>query len=419
MTRTRGGILQDRPDQPDRSASRRESGAALHRQRVLEIDRRLARGMLARMGRPPIELVLWDDEPICLSLQTPRWTVRVADRQSLLRLVWQPDPGFGEGYAAGRITVEGDLVTLLETAYRALQKKRPGLWRSHRNTLAGSRRNIHHHYDIGNAFYQLWLDERMLYTCAYFPQPTMTLEAAQLAKMDHICRKLQLKPGDRVVEAGCGWGALAMHMASKYGVTVRAFNISREQIAYARHRAEQENLADRVEFIEDDYRNISGTYDAFVSVGMLEHVGTDHYRELGEVIARSLTNTGRGLIHTIGRHRPQRFSRWIEMNIFPGADPPTLRQMMDLFESYDMCVLDVENLRLHYARTLQHWLTRFENARDQVARMFDEAFVRAWRLYLAGSAAAFTTGQMHLYQVVFARADDNTVPWSRAAMYQD
>ncbi len=321
------------------------------------------------------------------------------------------------------------MVRFLETVNHAWKPgqygDRPGLARRfrhrpgnrHRNTAAGSRNNIHHHYDIGNDFYKLWLDQRLVYTCAYFPHAAATLEEAQLAKMEHVCRKLQLSPGQKVVEAGCGWGALALHMAGHYGVRVRAFNISHEQILYAREQAHVQGLSDRVEFVEDDYRNIAGRYDAFVSVGMLEHVGPDNYAKLGSVIDHCLAPNGRGLIHTIGRHRPIAMSAWIESRIFPGANPPTMREIMEIFEPYDFTLLDVENLRLHYARTLIHWLERYDRAQEQVVEMFDAGFLRAWRLYLAGSAAAFTTGWMQLFQIVFARHADNTVPLTRAHQY--
>ncbi|MET0657252.1 MAG: cyclopropane-fatty-acyl-phospholipid synthase family protein, partial [Steroidobacteraceae bacterium] len=232
-------------------------------------------------------------------------------------------------------------------------------------------------------------------------------------------RKLRLHPGEQVVEAGCGWGGLALHMAQHYGVKVRAFNISREQILYARERAQVEGLGQRVEFVEDDYRNISGQYDAFVSVGMLEHVGIENYPELGCVIHRSLKpNAGRGLIHSIGRNWWKPMHRWIDRRIFPGADPPSLRQMMDIFEARDFSVLDVENLRLHYARTLQLWHELFEQNAGRVAQMFDERFVRMWRLYLLGSRAAFLSGEMQLFQVLFARGTNNDVPWTREHLYR-
>jgi len=213
------------------------------------------------------------------------------------------------------------------------------------NTLPGSRDNIHHHYDIGNKFYALWLGKTMAYTCAYYPTPGAALDEAQVAKMDHVCRKMRLRPGESVVEAGCGWGSLAIHMAQNYGVKVRAFNISREQVAFARERAQREGLASSVEFVEDDYRNITGKYDAFVSVGMLEHVGVENYPGLGRVIQQCLGNVGRGLIHSIGRNRPAPMHPWIEKRIFPGAYPPSLGEMMQIFEPWNLSILDVENIR--------------------------------------------------------------------------
>jgi cyclopropane-fatty-acyl-phospholipid synthase len=286
------------------------------------------------------------------------------------------------------------------------------------NTLDGSRENIHHHYDIGNEFYALWLGSTMAYTCAYFPTPEATLDQAQLAKFEHVCRKVQLRAGDHVVEAGCGWGGLALYMARTHGVKVRAFNISREQIAFARERAQAEGLSNLVEFVEDDYRNITGKYDAFVSVGMLEHVGVENYPALGEVIRGCLKPDGLGLIHTIGRNRWKPMHRWIDRRIFPGANPPSLKQMMDIFESNDLSVLDVENIRLHYAKTLDWWWHLYERSADRVKAMFDESFLRMWRLYLLGSRAAFTTGEMQLFQVVFAPAASNNVPLTREHLYK-
>ena len=299
----------------------------------------------------------------------------------------------------------------LQNAASWLRRPRP-------TTRAASRDNIYHHYDIGNKFYQLWLDrEHLAYTCAYFARPEMTIEEAQTAKLEHVCRKLRLSPELTVVEAGCGWGGLAMYMAKQHGVRVRAYNISREQIAFA-PGAKREGLDDRVEFIEDDWRNAIGPCDVFVSVGMLEHVGRKNYRELGRVIDRCLTDEGRGLIHTIGQNQSQPFSPWIERRIFPGAYTPTIAEMMDIFEPYDFSVLDVENLRLHYAETLRHWLARFEENIDTVRNMFDERFVRMWRMYLCGSVAAFEASYYQLFQVVFNRANCNDVAMTREHLYR-
>jgi cyclopropane-fatty-acyl-phospholipid synthase len=277
---------------------------------------------------------------------------------------------------------------------------------------------VHYHYDLNTGFYQRWLDPRLLYTCAYFPTPSATLEEAQIAKMDHVCRKLQLQPGEIVADAGCGWGALALHMANRYGVRVKGFNLSHEQIVFARQRARQEGLSDKVEFIEDDYRNITGRFDVFASVGMLEHVGAGQYTELGRVIHRSIGNSGRGLLHFIGRNYPAPLSAWIRKRIFPGAYAPTLREAAEILEPWDLSVYDVENLRLHYAKTLEHWLDRFERSAPQVSTMFDPKFVRSWRLYLAGSLVAFRVGTLQLFQMTFAGSACQRLPWTRAHLYE-
>jgi cyclopropane-fatty-acyl-phospholipid synthase len=200
-------------------------------------------------------------------------------------------------------------------------------------------------------------------------------------------------------------------------VKVKAFNISREQIAFARERARREGLSSRVEFIQDDYRNISGRFDAFVSVGMLEHVGKRHYAELGRVIHRAIGDGGRALLHFIGRNRPRAMSPWIRRRIFPGAYPPSLREVTEFLEPHEFSILDVENLRMHYARTLEWWLKGFENHFSDVVARFGTSFARMWRLYLAGSIAAFRVGSLQLFQVVFAGRQCASQPWNRAYLY--
>ena len=386
--------------------------------------RMLVARMLESIGNPALQFVLWDGTAIPPRAAPRQARILIHDHGTLLRLLANPALKFGELYASGHIEVQGDLAELLEVVYRALPKddgirgrrtRLGAMLEARRNSLQQARDNIHHHYDFGNDFYKLWLDRQMIYTCAYFPTPTMGLEDAQVAKMQHICRKLRLRPGDKVIEAGCGWGALALHMAKHCGVSVQAYNISREQMAFARDRARREGLGAQVEFIEDDYRNARGKFDAFVSVGMLEHVGPERYLELGRVIDRVLAGHGRGLIHSIGRDYPRSLDAWTERHIFPAACPPSLSQMMNIFEPCGFSVLDVENLRLHYAKTLEHWLQRFEAAAADVEQMFDATVVRTWRLYLAGSLAAFRAGNMQLFQVLFARSRDNRIPWTRDA----
>jgi len=380
------------------------------------------------LGNPPVEFVVRSGTRVGPAGATAVARVSFASRATLTAVLADPWLRFGDAYADGRVTIEGDLVGLLETVYHAsgmgggkraslLRRAGGALRRRHLNSFAASRDNIHHHYDIGNDFYALWLGSSMVYTCAYYPTPGATLDEAQFAKMDHVCRKLRLNAGESVVEAGCGWGTLALHMARHYGVRVRAFNISQQQIAYARERAAHEGLGARVEYVEDDYRNITGHYDAFVSVGMLEHVGLANYPALGQVAYRCLGGRGRGLIHSIGRNHPATLQPWIEKRIFPGAYPPSLGEMTRIFEPWNLSILDVENLRLHYAQTLRHWLGRYEAASERVRDMFDERFVRMWRLYLAGSVAAFTTGTLQLFQVLFAPGENNDIAWTRAHLY--
>lgn len=387
----------------------------------------LLRRISESIGAAPIQFVL-GNENFAPPDVSPVATVIIRDRQTLAGLMIDPEVAFGEAYSDGRICVEGDLVRLLEAVYVSmadapaarswysrLASRSMKLWQS--NSLDGSRHNIHQHYDLGNDFYKLWLDRDLVYTCAYFPSPSATLEAAQTAKMDYVCRKLGLRPGESVVETGCGWGALALHMARNYGVSVKAFNVSHEQIAFARERAREEGLDQQVEFIEDDYRNVSGKFDVFVSVGMLEHVGLEHYRELGKIIYRSISDTGRGFLHFLGRNHPAPLSRWIRKRIFPGAYIPSLKQALTVLEPWSFAIQDVENLRWHYAKTMEHWLERFERSQRQVEAMYDSRFVRMWRLYLAGSLAAFRTGTLQLFQVVFTGSGCRPISWTRDSLY--
>ena len=384
------------------------------------VERRIVSMLLDRLGRPPIAVELPKGDMVSLSDGSPEVVVRVGDHRTLWELLWHPSIAFGEGYRHGRIKVVGDLVRLCELLEPTDGVTRGKFWNGLRGTtrrrsssVSASRQNIHEHYDLGNDFYRLWLDEHLTYTCAYFPTPDVSLEEAQTAKLDLVCRKLNLQPGQQVIEAGSGWGALALHMAEKYGVRVKTYNISHEQVVYCREQARGKGLSNQIDFIEDDWRNMNGRCDAFVSVGMLEHVGPENYRQLGECINSVLRRHGIGLIHTIGRDVPCPMDEWTEKFIFPGAEPPCLTQMMEILEPQRFVTLDVENLRLHYAKTLEHWLTRFEEHADEISLMFDESFVRAWRLYLSASLATFRTGGLQLFQLVFTRCANNGIPWVR------
>ncbi len=400
---------------------------SIARNYLSRFDAWLLRRLYSSIGNPQIRITMGDSLEVAPAVAFPVATIVIRDRRTLLQMLLDPQLSFGDAYTAGRVTVDGSLVAMLETVFRSMSAIEshnlyskivsPFLSFLQRNSLRGARKNIHRHYDLGTEFFRLWLDSQLVYSGAYFSFPSLTLEEAQIAKMDYICRKLNLLPGERVVDIGCGWGALAFHMAKHYGVHVQAVSNSHEQILWARRRAAELHLTHQVEFIEDDYRNISSNCDAIVSAGMLEHVGAPHYRDIGRVIHRVLDSAGRGLIQSIGLNQPHPLNLWTRKRVFPGTYAPTLRQAMDLFETGDFSVVDVENLRPHYARTLEHWLERFENSSARVSEMFGADFVRLWRLYLAGSLAGFSSGSLQHFQILFARKACQRIPLTRAQLY--
>ena len=380
---------------------------------------RLDRLALTRIQRTvqsaPVRFMLWDGFEVP-SMTAPVGTILFKNRTALLSWAWDASLNFGETYMSGAIEIRGDLLTVLEAIYRGWESsdRRPWWLLEKSNDAHAARENVHHHYDLGNDFYRLWLDREMVYTCAYFPTADATLEAAQIAKMDLVCRKLRLVPGEPNVWMFVGVNGVGK--TTTIGKLAAAQAHEGRRVLLARNRAKGEGLADRVEFVEDDYRHVGGTFDVFVSVGMLEHVGAPDYPTLGRAIDRSLSDRGRGLLHFIGRNQPAPINPWIRKRIFPGAYAPTLREVFgQVLEPHTFSVLDVENMRLHYAKTLEHWGQRFNEASGEVATMFDESFVRAWRLYLAGSQASFTTGSLQLFQVVFTRANNNDLPWTRVS----
>lgn len=392
-------------------------------------DRSLILWIMNRIGNPRISIRLWNGDEFPVTDARPVGCMEFRERRAVLELLRSPSVGFGDCYTEGLIEIHGDMLAFANEVTAAITNKKDSgyygpkirslLYALRVNSLDRSRHNVRHHYDLGNDFYKLWLDERMVYTCAYYDTPAATLAQAQVAKLEHVCRKLNLQPGQKVIEAGCGWGALAIHMAEHYGVDVIAYNNSSEQVAFARERAAAKNLNGRVTFVEDDYRKVDERCDAFVSVGMLEHVGLANFRTLGALIKRCLKPEGFGLIHSIGRSFPDRTDPWIVKQIFPGGHIPSLSEMMRVFEPQKFSVLDVENLRPHYARTCASWLENFEAVADKVADMYDEEFVRMWRLYLAGSSAGFQSGTLQLYQVLFAPRGNNEVPWTREYQYPE
>ena len=387
------------------------------------LDRQLLSSVhhLAGSARVRMELGF---SPRQISLCPTLPVVRLKDRKTLIALLLNPELNFGDLYSQGDIDVEGDFVKALEALYHAPDRLITRLisrWLGWIQScgFSAARKNIHHHYDISTDFYKLWLDPKLVYTCAYFPDENTGLEDAQRAKLDLVCRKLWLQPGDTVVEAGCGWGALSLHMAREYGVRVKVSisHMSRLYLPGGRQDVKdwspELNLLKMITAISLLIMMRSSQGECWSTIRR------EHYQELGQVIDRSIGDTGRGLLHFIGKSQPQPFSVWIRKRIFPGAYTPTLREAMDVLEPYDFGVLDAENLHLHYARTIELWLQRYERNFDQVVARFGLTFARMWRLYLAGSIAAFRLGTLQLFQFVFAGSACKSQPLTRAHLYNN
>lgn len=360
----------------------------------------------------------------------PEFTMRVVDPSLDWKIALNPELKAAEAYMDGGLVIEdGTIYDLLALFFR---NKRhfdltPGqiFWRGlarrtrramQHNPVARSRKNAAHHYDIGNDFYRLWLDRDLQYSCAYWEDGVTTLEDAQTAKKRHIAAKLDLQPGQRVLDIGCGWGGMALYLASIADVHVVGVTLAEEQLAVARRRAEILGLSDRVEFRLQDYREISETFDRVVSVGMLEHVGAHHLTEYFLGVRDRLKPGGVALIHSISTKSPPGVTGpFIRKYIFPGGYAPALSETWAAIEKSGLWPLDQEIWRVHYARTLEVWRERFDAVRPQVVEMYDERFARMWELYLAACECAFDFGSSMVFQIQLGRERDG-VPLTRDYM---
>ena len=281
------------------------------------------------------------------------------------------------------------------------------------NPAPVAKRNVAHHYDLSGALYDLFLDNDRQYSCAYFMAPDDSLERAQEQKKRHIAAKLLLKPGNRVLDIGSGWGGLALYLADTGGVEVDGITLSEEQLDVARRRATEADLAERARFHLRDYREIDGSYDRIVSVGMFEHVGVTHYSAFFAKLRELLKDDGVALLHTIGRAEgPGTTNRWLTKYIFPGGYNPALSEVMAAIEHAGLYVTDIEVLRLHYAETLKEWRRRFAVNRDRAAELYDERFCRMWEFYLAACEAVFRYAGHVVFQIQIAKQPD-AVPITR------
>lgn len=364
----------------------------------------------------------WKGNPVKLQLPGrdmmlgeggPAVTVTIKDNRVARAFLLSKTPSlvFGEAYMRGDLEISGGVegfLKVLEGYYEALMDfgaPRPGFFKK-KISQEKAKNNARSHYNVGNDFYKLWLDKNLLYTCAYFPEGTEDIHLAQLRKMELVCRKADLRPGQKIVDLGCGWGGLIMYAAEKFGVHATGVVAAEEQGEYIMEEVKRRGLEGKVDVVIDDWRTAKGQYDRVVSVGMMEHVGQNHYGEFFQKIRELLIPGNIAFVHTIGVLQSAKTDPWIHKYIFPDGWFPTIGEIINGAAGVGLAPIHEEDLRPHYAQTLRKWSEAFEATLDETRKMEfgmdTEEFIRMWRMYLLGSEAAFRWGGLHLWQVVLA-----------------
>ncbi|MDM0667009.1 cyclopropane-fatty-acyl-phospholipid synthase family protein [Clostridium perfringens] len=394
----------------------------------MEINKNIVKSIAEHLSDIPFDLEYWDGEIIKYGEGEPEFKLIIKNFPSKKELLSDPSVALGEAYMKGDIDIEGDLQKFFEsiirnkdsfmnknTVFRLASKiKAP--------SLIKSKKDIAHHYDIGNDFYSLWLDKTMSYSCGYFKNPTDTLYDAQMNKIHHILKKLNLKEGQHLLDIGCGWGYLIIEAAKLYKVKALGITLSEEQFKKAKERIKQEGLEDLVDVQLMDYRNLEKSnleFDRIVSVGMAEHVGHANLPLFFKNVDSVLKESGLFLLHNITNLVETEGNKWITTYIFPGGYLPTLREELNIAADINFRTLDVESLRLHYMKTLEEWCKNFMNHLDEERDMFDNEFLRMWHLYLATCAAAFHYWDIDIHQILFSKGINNTLPMTRKYLYED
>ena len=358
-------------------------------------------------------------------------SLKLLDPKLMQKLLLYPDLYFGEAYMDGSLVIEnGNITEFLDLAFKnigrgninsygAVIKKLRGTYRylTSFNKIVKSKENVAHHYDISEKLYDLFLDENRQYSCAYFKNENDTLEQAQNNKIHHIIKKLNIRPNQKVLDIGSGWGTLALAIAKETQASVTGITLSENQFEYSKNKAKEMNLSNKVDFKLIDYRQLNEKFDRVVSVGMFEHVGRKFYRTYFNKVFKLLNERGIALIHTIGSSMPPRDPQpWIQKYIFPGGYTPSLSEVANPIENSGLIVSDIEVLRMHYAHTLRNWKERFLSKKDIVLDMFDEKFFRMWEFYLASCEMAFKWGDQVVFQLQLSK-DNTSVPNTRDYIY--
>ncbi|QAA30502.1 SAM-dependent methyltransferase [Clostridium manihotivorum] len=388
-------------------------------------DKLFYKTLLKNMFSDPFQIKFWDGTVENYGEGEAKFKIIFNEPIPKGDIINDPSMALGEGYMTNKVDIEGSVQDVIESLYNNKESflkngaKYEKLLKKIKSTIKTSKENIQFHYDIGNDFYKLWLDDTMTYSCGYFKNDTDSLTDAQKNKVEHILKKLNLKEGQSLLDIGCGWGELIITAAKKYKVKALGVTLSSEQFERVKERIKEEGLTDLVDVKLSDYRELKNlTFDRVVSVGMIEHVGKENLQEYFQTVNKLLSKNGLSLVHSITGINDGGTNTWIDKYIFPGGYVPAVKELVNYISEQDFELIDVESLRRHYGRTLENWARNFEKALPEVRKSKDETFIRMWRLYLNACAASFNCVNISIHQILFGKGVNNDLPWTRDYMYR-
>lgn len=390
----------------------------------MNVDKTFYQNLMKDLFAAPCEVRYWDGEVVNYGNGEAQFRIDINEPLSKSEILSDPSLALGEGYMQKKIDIKGSVQVVIESLFNNQnsflynQKPYVKLVNIFTNNIRRSKENIRFHYDMGNDFYRLWLDDTMTYSCAYFLSPEDSLTQAQKNKVNYVLRKLNLQPGQTLLDIGCGWGELILNAAKNHQVKALGITLSSEQYSRVLERIQAEGLQELVEVRLMDYRELKHeTFDRVVSVGMIEHVGKEHLEEYFSTVRTLLNQGGVSLLHSITGYQEAGTNSWINKYIFPGGYIPVVQELVKHLADNSFYLIDLESLREHYTRTLEHWAKNFEIAMPQIQKLKDETFIRMWKLYLNSCAASFHCGNLDLHQFLFTKGVNNSWPMTRNYMY--
>jgi cyclopropane-fatty-acyl-phospholipid synthase len=391
----------------------------------MDINKAFYKTIFKNLFSDPCTIKYWDGEEVNYGTGNSKFKLILNEPIPKADFIHDPSMTFGEGYMFKKIEIEGDLQEIVESLFNNQDGflTKGNLFGKAINVITNnvkkSKENVEHHYDIGNDFYKLWLDDTMTYSCGYFKTKEDTLLEAQKNKVDYILKKLCLLEGQSILDIGCGWGELIITAAKKYKVKALGITLSTEQFERVKERIELEGLKDQVEVKLIDYRELKDMkFDRVLSVGMAEHLGKKHIDEYFKQVSNFLNIGGLSLLHTITGIGGDGTNTWVNKYIFPGGYIPNVKELISGMIDQHFNLLDAESLRVHYAMTLENWALNFEKALPEISKSKDEVFIRMWRLYLNTFAANFRTGNIDIHQFLFVKGINKLLPYTREHLYK-